>query len=317
MSVNWSDVLVQQHAKGAARSAGEPPGVSTGLTAARMTTNAPHASTHDTRTGQPQRGSHSQRHGVLYSPSSPRMHTPLAAAHKALRAPHASSNTHKPSRSASHTGVHSGARQSPEEIAREELQRKLTNSGRVHVGDVSSSGSTESGAATQRSKSGRAREPQATPQRGTAAPVDSNARSAARHVTHPPRKGKVYCGQNKLDPSLRVNGGTLEVGTRSRCFRAGFGGALHQHIDDEAEFVRKFTAPYAPLIAQKLWYKDGPPPQGEGYQPATLSQARQRGWGAGSAALARKLQKKLHGGSAGAGRTRTRSASTRSASPSQ
>ena len=245
------------------------------------------------------------------------MHTPLAAAHKALRAPHASSNTHKPSRSASHTGVHSGARQSPEEIARDELQRKLTNSGRVHVGDVSSSGSTESGAATQRSKSGRAREPQAAPQRGTAAPVDSNARSAARHVTRPPRKGKVYCGQNKLDPSLRVNGGTLEVGTRSRCFRAGFGGALHQHIDDEAEFVRKFTAPYAPLIAQKLWYKDGPPPQGEGYQPATLSQARQRGWGAGSAALARKLQKKLHGGSAGAGRTRTRSASTRSASPSQ
>ena len=126
-------------------------------------------------------------------------------------------------------------------------------------------------------------------------------------MTHQPRKGKVYCGQDKLDPSLRVNGGTLEVGTRSRCFRAGFGGALHQHVDDEAEFVRKFTAPYAPLIAQKLWYKDGPPPEGE--VPATLSQARQRGWGAGSAALARKLQKKLHEGSAGAGRTRTRSAS--------
>ena len=96
-------------------------------------------------------------------------------------------------------------------------------------------------------------------------------------MTHQPRKGKVYCGQNKLDPSLCVNGGTLEVGTRSRCFRAGFGGALHQHIDDEAEFVRKFTAPYAPLIAQKLWHKDGPPP--EGHPPATLSQARQRGGG--------------------------------------
>ena len=174
------------------------------------------------------------------------------------------------------------------------------------MGGVSTSESAGSGATTQRSKSGRVREPQAAPQRATAAPVDSSARSA-RHVTHQPRKGKVYCGQNKLDPSLRVNGGTLEVGTRSRCFRAGFGGALHQHIDDEAEFVRKFTAPYAPLIAQKLWYKDGPPP--EGHQPATLSQARQRGWGAGSAALARKLQKKLHGGSAGAGRTRTRSAS--------
>ena len=48
-------------------------------------------------------------------------------------------------------------------------------------------------------------------------------------------------------------------------------------FDDEAAFVRKFTAPYAPLIAQKLWCKDGPPP--EGHQPATLSQARQRGWG--------------------------------------
>ena len=290
MSVNWPDVLVQQHAR--------PPGASTGLTSTRLTTNAPHASAPDTRTGQPQRRSHSQSHGVLYSPSSPRMHAPLAAAHRA------SSNTHKHSRSASHTEEHSGAQQSPEENARDELQRKLTNSARAQVGRTSSSGSSESSAATKRLTSWRPREPQAAPQRATAAPVDSSARSA-RHVTHQPRKGKVYCGQNKLDPSLRVNGGTLEVGTRSACFRAGFGGALHQHIDDEAEFVRKFTAPYAPLIAQKLWYKDGPPP--EAYQPATLSQARQRGWGAGSAALARKLQKKLHGGSAGAG----------SASPSQ
>eukprot|EP00959_Pyramimonas_sp_CCMP1952_P115478 2413948-Pyramimonas_sp.AAC.1 len=63
MSVNWADVLVQQHAN--ARSAGEPPGASTGLTAARMTTNAPHASTPGTCTGQPQRGSHSQSHGLV------------------------------------------------------------------------------------------------------------------------------------------------------------------------------------------------------------------------------------------------------------
>ena len=298
MSANWPDVLVQQRAR--------PPGASTGLTSTRLTTNAPHASAPDTRTGQPQRGGHSQSHGVLYSPSSPRVvHAPLAAAQKALRAPHTSSSAHKHSRSASHTGEHSGAQQSPEEIARDELQRKLTNSARVRVGRTSSSGSSESSAATKRLTPGRPREP-AAPQRATAAPVDSSARSA-RHVTHQPRKGKVYCGQNKFDPSLRVNGGTLEVGTRSACFRAGFGGALHQHIDDEAEFVRKFTAPWARLIAQKLWYKDGPPP--EGVQPAILSQARQRGWGAGSAALARKLQKKLHGGSAGAGRTRTRSAS--------
>ena len=299
MSANWSDVLVKQRAKGVARSAWEPPGASTRLTSARMTTSAPHASTPDTRTCQ--RGGHSQR--PMYSPSSPRMHRPLAAAHQAPRVP----QSHKHSRSASHTGEHSGAQQSPEEIARDELHRKLTDSARTHVGAMSSSESAGSGAATQRSKSGRVREPKTAPQHATAPPVD--------HVTRQPRKGKVYCGQNKLDPSLRVNGGTLEVGTRSRCFRAGFGGALHQHIDDEAAFVRKFTAPYAPLIAQKLWYKDGPPP--EGHQPATLSQARQRGWGAGSAALARKLQKKLHEGSAGAGRTRTRGASARSASPSQ
>ena len=190
-------------------------------------------------------------------------------------------------------------------MARSELQRKLD--GRAHVGAVSTS---ESSAASRRSKSRRPREPQAAPQREA---VDSGARSA-HHVTYPPRKArsKVYCGQNKLDPSLRVNGGTLEVGTRSSCFRAGFGGALHQHIHDEAEFIRKFTAPYAPLVAQKLWYKDAPPPESEGYQPATLSQARQRGWGAGSAALARKLQKKLHERSIGAG-----PAHTRRASPSQ
>ena len=236
MSVNWPDVLVQQHAR--------PPGASTGLTSTRLTTNAPHASAPDTRTGQPQRGSHSQSHWVLYSPSSPRVHAPLAAAQKALRAPHTSSNTHKHSRSASHTGEHSGAQQSPEEIARDELQRKLTNSARARVGRTSSSGSSESSAATKRLTPGRPREP-AAPQRATAAPVDSSARSA-RHVTHQPRKGKVYCGQNKLDPSLRVNGGTLEVGTRSRCFRSGFGAALHQDVVNAAEFIRKFIAPYEP-----------------------------------------------------------------------
>ena len=185
--------------------------------------------------------------GFVYSPSSPRMHAPLAAAQKALRAPHTNSNTHKHSRSASHIGEHSGAQQSPEEIARDELQRKLTNSARARVGRTSSYGSSESSAATKRLTHERPREPRAAPSE----PVDSSARNAP-HVRHQPRKGKVYCGQNKFDPTLRVNGGTLEVGTRSRCFRAGFGGALRQHIDDEAEFVRKFTAEYAPLVMQKL-----------------------------------------------------------------
>ena len=170
-------------------------------------------------------------------------------------------------------------------MARSELQRKLDSLGRARSGALSTS-ATKAGR--------RAREPQASP-----APAEDHPKGwpkgGARHATHPPRqprKGKVYCGQNKLDPSLSVNGGTLEVGTKSRCFRSGFGVALHQHIGDEAAFIRKFTAPYAPLTAQKLWYKDSPPPLD--YQPATLSQARQRGFGAGSASLARKLQQKLH-----------------------
>ena len=290
MSVKWSDVLVQhpaKHAAGAVRSATELP---TGATPTRGSTNTPTARAPDARTAQTQRGSQST--GRLYSPSSPRVHVPLATAHTAT-----SPNAHKASRSASHTEERSSA------TRRDELRRKLTTSPR----------STSTATASEPPKPRRrAREPRATPQHQAIAHADtvvSPRGSSTQHGKAPPRKARVYCGQNKLDPSLRVNGGTLEVGTRSRCFRAGFGGALHQRIDDEAEFVRKFTAPYAPLIAQKLWYKDGPPPEGGVYQPATLSQARQRGWGAGSAALARKLQKELHGGSAGAGRTRTRSAS--------
>ncbi len=107
------------------------------------------------------------------------------------------------------------------------------------------------------------------------------------------KKKKVYCGNNRFDPSLRVNGGTLEVGTRSACMRAGFGAALYQHVPNEQEFINKFSARYAPLIEQKLFYKDGRVP--EGYQPATLSQARLRGWGAGSAELARRLRAKRRG----------------------
>ena len=53
------------------------------------------------------------------------------------------------------------------------------------------------------------------------------------------------------------------------------------HITDtRARFIRKFSAKYEPLVHQLLWYKDSAIPQG--YQPATLSQARLRGWGAGS-----------------------------------
>ena len=91
----------------------------------------------------------------------------------------------------------------------------------------------------------------------------------------------------------RQNGGSLDVGARNRCFKAGFGSALYQHVPDEEAFIRKFSARYAPLVEQNLWYKDTPVPAG--FQPATLSQARLRGWGAGSAELARRLRAKKHG----------------------
>ena len=110
---------------------------------------------------------------------------------------------------------------------------------------------------------------------------------------HAKRKKKVYCGNNRFDPSLRANGGDLDVGTRSACMRAGFGAALYQHVANEEEFIRKFSARYAPLVEQNLYFKDGPVP--DGYQPATLSQARLRGWGAGSAELARRLRAKRQG----------------------
>ena len=57
---------------------------------------------------------------------------------------------------------------------------------------------------------------------------------------------------------MKANGGSLDVGTRNRCFKAGFGSALYQHVTDEEEFIRKFSARYAPLVEQKLWYKDSP-----------------------------------------------------------
>ena len=258
MSVSWPDILVHHPAKHADST----------VRAATEKARAP-----DSRAAT----------GMLYSPSSPR-HAPLAAAH-ALRARQASSSAHE-SRSASAGQKQEHSAQEPKEMARSELQSKLDSLARARSGALSTS-ATKADASKRR----RPREPQASP-----APADDHPKGGARHATHPPRqprKGKVYCGQNKLDPSLRVNGGTLEVGTRSRCFRSGFGAALHQHIGDEAAFIRKFTAPYAPLVAQKLWYKDSPPPQD--HQPATLSQARQRGFGAGSASLARKLQQKLPG----------------------
>lgn len=153
------------------------------------------------------------------------------------------------------------------------------------------------------SRAGR-REPPAHVGPTSEAPTNSASRrrsspqSAQRAASPKPKRAKVWCGQNKWDPRLRSNGGDLEPGTRAACTRQGFGAALYQNVENEEEFIRKFSVKYEPYVSQKLWYKNSPVPYHEGYQPATLSQCRLRGWGAGSAELARRLRAKLHEASA-------------------
>ena len=128
------------------------------------------------------------------------------------------------------------------------------------------------------------------------APQRASAKTSQKAATKS-RKPRVYCGNNRFDPRLRANGGALDAGSRSRCFQQGFGAALFQQVPDEDAFLEKFSARYAPLVEQRLWYKNSEVP--EGYQAATLSQCRLRGWGAGSAELARRMRAKKHHRSGG------------------
>eukprot|EP00973_Karenia_brevis_P033687 4644265-Karenia_brevis.AAC.1 len=41
----------------------------------------------------------------------------------------------------------------------------------------------------------------------------------------------IPCTNNALSPKLRHNGGAMELGTPSQCFRKGFGGGYYQKID--------------------------------------------------------------------------------------
>ena len=102
-----------------------------------------------------------------------------------------------------------------------------------------------------------------------------------------PKKQKLYCGNNAKARELLD--GSERLGKPSECIQKGFGAALHQPVHDVAAFLRKFDQPYEKLIEPQLWYKNAEPPPG--IQRATLPMAFQRGWGAGTAALARKLRK--------------------------
>jgi hypothetical protein len=101
-----------------------------------------------------------------------------------------------------------------------------------------------------------------------------------------PKKAKIYCGNNKKARELLD--GSERVGRPSECIQKGFGSALHQPVHDVAAFLRKFDGPYEKLIDPHLWYKNSEPPPG--MQRCTLPMAFQKGWGAGTAALARKLR---------------------------
>ena len=102
-----------------------------------------------------------------------------------------------------------------------------------------------------------------------------------------PKKQKLYCGNNAKARELLD--GSERLGKPSECIQKGFGAALHQPVHDVAAFLRKFDQPYEKMIEPQLWYKNAEPPPG--IQRATLPMAFQRGWGAGTAALARKLRK--------------------------
>ena len=105
-------------------------------------------------------------------------------------------------------------------------------------------------------------------------------------------KQKVPCIYNKNYPRLRQSG--FRLGTPAECVSKGFGSALHQKLAPEktAAFIEQFSTPYEKIINfdEVLWYKNGPPPPGK-YR-ATLPMCFQKGFGAGSAALARKLKER-------------------------
>ena len=130
-------------------------------------------------------------------------------------------------------------------------------------------------------------------------PTEYRARSFSPQG-RPPKTGakeKVLCVNNRNDPRLHQSG--FRLGSPGECVAKGFGSALHQKIapGKTEAFIRQFSVPYEKLINLDdiLWFKNGPPPLGK--HRATLPMCFQKGYGAGSAALAKKLKEQQHGAS--------------------
>ena len=192
-------------------------------------------------------------------------------------------NLQKPSTTTAtepHESIAKAATTSPEATAR--VEPRLHGPDKLDGGAHSTS--APAGMAAHARK--RTREPRAQSQ---AVPTGSGA----RHKTSP-RKAKtshISCINNALSPQLKKNGGTMEVGTPSQCFRKGFGGGFYQKIDPAhlEEFLADFSAPYKKIVHQNLFYGDGAVPPG--MIRATLSQCMQRGFGVGSMQLAKRILK--------------------------
>ena len=107
----------------------------------------------------------------------------------------------------------------------------------------------------------------------------------------PTRKAKVWCGNNKLDKALRINGGHLEIGSPHACFQRGVGGGIHQDIPpgEEDAFLEKWNQPYEKLVSQPIYYKAGAVPHG--MYRCTLPQSLARGWAIGSIQRSKKILK--------------------------
>ena len=147
------------------------------------------------------------------------------------------------------------------------------------------------------------REPHAAPdQQWAKSRSASQSEQTFSHQPHratAPRKGKtshIWCGNNILSPKLRRNGGNMEIGSPSQCFRKGVGAGFYQEIDPAhlGQFLADNSGPYKRYIEQPLFYGDGPVPAGK--IRATLSQCRSRGFGVGAVRRAKKiLKERRHG----------------------
>ena len=134
--------------------------------------------------------------------------------------------------------------------------------------------------------------PARTPPHALGQSKDAAKKSPRKARSSSNARKAVWCGNNKLDKKLRVNGGHLEVGSPHACFMRGVGGGIHQDIrpSEEDAFLEKWLQPYEKMVDQPIYYKDhGPVPHG--MIRCTLPQALARGFAVGSIQRAKKILK--------------------------